>query len=144
MFPQGGSGWCEEHAAQAPKSPSGGEIAAFHLTFSFLGFNCSLFDLFQSFGQLLICFKPPFEMFPQILITWLCVNMCAWAHQCKILCLPDLMSWHNVCAMLEQMQVAQIHPVGGKRDLSRCWRCRRIGEEKGRAGCWWAGVLGPG
>ena len=49
-----------------------------------------------------------------------------------------------MCAMLEQMQVAQIHPVGGKRDLSRCWRCRRIGEEKGRAGCWWAGVLGPG
>ena len=53
------------------------------------------------------------------------------------------MSWHNVCAMLEQMQVAQIHPVGEKRELSRCWRCRRIGEEKGRAGCWWAGVLGP-
>ena len=52
--------------------------------------------------------------------------------------LPDWMRWQDVCAMLEQMQVSQFHPVGLHLDRQlRCWleggylRCKWIGEGKG-------------
>ena len=139
IFPQGGGGWCEEYAAQAPKSSSGGEIVSFHLIFSFLGFNCSLFDLFQSFGQLFICFHK------------------YWLLGCVLTCVPERTS-ARFCVCLTWWAGTMCARCWSRCKLRKSIRLERKGssaaagdaggEERKRGelgpGCWWAGVLGPG